>query len=130
MAEQFTLNLPDGLAKQVRQRGLEDVLLEWLDRGSLATVSQSRSEPSEAALLRRVNLGFDADWWATYRGLIADRQAATISEADLARLVGMSEALEQANVPRIEALGQLAKMRGCTIEAVMASLGIGLGFDG
>jgi hypothetical protein len=125
MAEQFTLNLPDGLAKQVRevaaltQRGLEDVLLDWLDRGSAAQPSRTRAEPSEAELLQRVNLGFSADWWATYRGLIVERQ-----------LVGMSEALEQANVPRIEALGQLAELRGCTIEEVMASLGIGLGIDG
>jgi hypothetical protein len=135
MAEQFTLNLPDGLAKQVRevasltQRGLEEVLLEWLDRGRMETFPQGQSAPSEAALLQRVNLGFDADWWATYRRLIADRQAETISETDLARLVGMSEALEQANVPRIEALGRLAEMRGCSIEEVMASLGIRLGFD-
>jgi hypothetical protein len=136
MAEQFTLNLPDGLAKQVRevaaltQRGLEDVLLDWLDRGSAAQPSRTRAEPSEAELLQRVNLGFSADWWATYRGLIVERQSETISSADLARLVGMSEALEQANVPRIEALGQLAELRGCTIEEVMASLGIGLGIDG
>jgi hypothetical protein len=134
MAEQFTLNLPDGLAEQMRtvaastQQGLEEVLLEWLDRGSIAPAS-SESASSEAALLRQVNLGFSADWWATYRGLIAERQAETISEADSARLVAMSEALEQANVPRIEALGKLAIMRGCTIEAVMASLGLGLAID-
>jgi hypothetical protein len=136
MAEQFTLNLPDGLAKQVRevaalsQRGLEDVLLDWLDRGSSVSASRMRSEPSEAELLQRVNLGFSADWWNIYRGLIVERQAETISETDLARLVGMSEALERANVPRIEALGQLAELRGCTIEEVMVSLGIGLGIDG
>jgi hypothetical protein len=136
MAEQFTLNLPDGLAQQLRavaaatQQGLDEVLLEWLDRGSTAPTSHSQSASSEAALLRQVNLGFSADWWTTYRGLIAQRQAETICEADLARLVGMSEALERANVPRIEALGKLAIMRGCTIEAVMASLGLGLGIDG
>jgi hypothetical protein len=68
------------------------------------------------------NLGFSADWWASYRGLIAQRQAETIGEADLVRLVGMSEALEKANVPRIEALGKLAEMCGCSIEEVIASL--------
>jgi hypothetical protein len=66
----------------------------------------------------------------TYRGLIAQRQAETISETDLGRLVGMSEAVENANVPRIEALGKLAQMRGCPIGQVMASLGIGLEIDG
>jgi hypothetical protein len=132
MAEQFTLSLPDSLAKQVRevaastQQGLEEVLLEWLDRGRSGAVSQNLSEPSEVALLRQVNLGFSADWWANYRDLIAQRQAETISETDLARLIGMSEAMEKANVPRIEALGKLAAMRGCSIEQVMASLGIGI----
>jgi hypothetical protein len=87
-----------------------------------ATAAGPQSAPSEAALLRQVNLGFSADWWATYRGLIARRQAETISDADLGRLVGMSEAVEKANVPRIEALGKLAQMRGCPIEHVMASL--------
>jgi hypothetical protein len=105
------------------------VLLEWLDRGSLAPIPQNPLEPSEAELLQRVNLGFSADWWVVYRGLIAQRQSQTISEADLARLVGMSEELEKANVPRIEALGMLAQMRGCSIEEVMESLGIGLGID-
>lgn len=38
----------------------------------------------------------------------------------------MSEAVEKANVPRIEALGKLAAMRGYAIEQVMESLGIGL----
>jgi hypothetical protein len=133
MAEQFTLSLPDSLAKQVRevaastQQGLEEVLLEWLDRGRSVT---DHSEPSEAALLRQVNLGFSADWWASYGELIAQRQAETISAADLVRLVGMSEALEKANLPRIEALGRLAEMRGCSIEQVMASLGIGIEHDG
>jgi hypothetical protein len=109
MAEQFTLSLPDGLAQQVRevaastQQGLEEVLLEWLDRGRSGAISQNYAESSEVALLRQVNLGFSADWWASYRELIAERQTETISEADLVRLVGMSEALEKANVPRIEA---------------------------
>jgi hypothetical protein len=136
MAEQFTLSLPDSLAKQVRevaastQQGLEEVLLEWLDRGRSGAASQNHSEPSEVELLRQVNLGFSADWWANYRDLIAQRQAETISETDLARLVGMSEAMEKANVPRIEALGKLAAMRGCSIEQVMVSLGIGVEHDG
>jgi hypothetical protein len=136
MAEQFTLSLPDGLAKQVRevaastQQGLEEVLLEWLDRGRSGAASQNHSEPSEVTLLRQVNLGFSADWWANYRDLIAQRQAETISENDLAQLVEMSEVLEKANVPRIEALGKLAAMRGCSIEQVMASLGIGIERDG
>ena len=98
----------------------------------LRSVQSEWSPPnsSEAALLRQVNLGFSADWWTTYRTLIAQRQAEAISETDLTRLVEMSEAVEQANVPRIEALGKLAAMRGCAIEQVMESLGIGLGTDG
>ena len=45
MAEQVILNLPDRLAKQVHevaaltQRKLEDVLIEWLDRGSIDEIA-------------------------------------------------------------------------------------------
>jgi hypothetical protein len=133
MTEQVTLNLPDRLAQQVRavadstQRGLEEVLLEWLDRGR---AEETTTENSEAALLKRINLGFSADWWEQYRGLIAERQAETISETDLAQLIGMSESIELANVGRIGALGELAKLRGCEIETVMADLGIGVGMNG
>jgi hypothetical protein len=133
MAEQVILNLPDHLARQVRavadstQRGLEEVLLEWLDRGR---AGEATTESSEAALLKRINLGFSADWWERYRKLIAERQAETISEADLCLLIGMSESIELANVGRIGALGELAKLRGCEIETVMADLGIGVGMNG
>jgi hypothetical protein len=75
----------------------------------------------DRAVRQMDDLGFSADWWVDYRGLIAQRQAETISAADLGRLVAMSEALEKANVPRIEALGKMAQLRGCSIEEVMAS---------
>jgi hypothetical protein len=107
MAEQFTLNLPDGLAQQVKtvaastQQRLEEVLLEWPDRESTAPISHSQAPSSEAALLRQVNLGFLADWWAIYRGLIAQRQAETISEADLADLVGLPIALLEESLEQL-----------------------------
>jgi hypothetical protein len=133
MAEQVTLNLPDRLAQQVRavadstQRGLEEVLLEWIDRG----ISEERSsEQSEVELLKQVNLGFSADWWERYRQLIVERQAETINEIDLAQLVAMSESIELANVGRIKALGELAKYRRCEIETVIADLEIGMGING
>ncbi|MCY7282306.1 MAG: hypothetical protein LH679_02465 [Cyanobacteria bacterium CAN_BIN43] len=48
MTEQVTLIIPDSLAQQVRevaaqtQRPLEDVLLEWLRRGSIEPATPSR----------------------------------------------------------------------------------------
>ena len=95
-------------------------LTEDLASQVLTFLRSARSEwaqdSSEAALLRQVNLGFSADWWTTYRKLIAQRQAERISEADLVRLVEMSEAVERANVPKIQALRKLAAMRGCAID--------------
>jgi hypothetical protein len=75
-------------------------------------------------LLRQINLGFSTDWWNRYQSLIAERQAETISETDLAELIKMSEALEVANAKRIEALAKLAQLRGSTIEQVMEELEI------
>jgi hypothetical protein len=134
MAEQVVLNLSEELSQRAResadltQRDLEEVLLEWLNDRSQLERDRSRSsndrQHSESMWLKRVNIGFSADWWTRYRALIADRQAETIGAEDLAELIGMSESLELANVSRVEALGELAKLRGCSIEAVMESLGI------
>lgn len=131
MAEQVTLTLPDDLARRVRevatstQRGLEEVLLEWLNHTSKQLSLQAPAEIAEAKLLQQINLGFSADWWKRYRSLIADRQAEIINPTDLAKLIEMSEVLEVANVERVGALGELAQLRGCAIEQVMESLEIG-----
>ncbi|NEQ96241.1 MAG: hypothetical protein F6K30_05890 [Cyanothece sp. SIO2G6] len=130
MAEQITLTLPDALAKRARdvaastQRDLEEVLLEWIDRTSLQMPPSNTVPPTEAQLLQRVNIGFSADWWSRYQALIAERQAESISEHHLSELIEMSEALEIANVERVQALSELAQVRGCSIEAVMDALGI------
>ncbi len=133
MAEQVILNLPEDLSRRAResasstQRALEEVLLEWLnDRSQLECDRSNDRQRSEAVWLKRVNIGFSEQWWMRYRSLIADRQAETIGAPELAELVGMSEALEMANVSRVEALGELAQLRGCSIEAVMKSLEIEL----
>jgi hypothetical protein len=131
VAEQITLTLPDGIARQVRevadltQRGLEEILLEWLDRGRLHLTPPPATETTEAQLLQRINLGFTEDWWTSYRALIADRQAEIITETDLTQLVAMSEALEMANVKRMVAISELADLRNCSIEQVMTDLGLG-----
>jgi myo-inositol catabolism protein IolC len=112
VAEQVTLKLPDELARRVRkvanstQRGLEEVLLEWLNHTSRQLSLEVPNEMTEAKLLQQINLGFSADWWKRYRSLIADRQAEIINPTDLAELIEMSEALEIANVKRVEALGE------------------------
>jgi chromosome segregation and condensation protein ScpB len=78
-------------------------------------------------LLQQINVGFTSDWWNRYQSLIAARQAEAISERDLTELIKMSEALEIANVERVvKALGELAQIRGCSIEQVMEALDIKL----
>ena len=111
------------------QRELEEVLLEWLDQAYHQRSLQIPPEVTEARLLQQVNLGFSADWWSRYRVLIADRQAETINPSDLTQLIEMSEALEIANVKRVQALGELAHLRGCSIEQVMEALEIGIKTD-
>jgi hypothetical protein len=132
VAEQITLTLPDDLARRVREvatlthRELEEVLLEWLDHTSMQPPAPTLADTTEAQLLQQVNLGFSAEWWHHYRSLIADRQAETINSADLAELIAMSEALEMANIKRVEALGEIAQLRNCAIEQVMESLDINI----
>ncbi|NET48043.1 MAG: hypothetical protein F6K09_04805 [Merismopedia sp. SIO2A8] len=130
VAEQVTLILPDALARRARdvaastQRDLEEVLLEWINRTSLQIDSPNAVPITEVQLLQQVNIGFSVDWWSRYRALVAERQAETISEQHLSELLEMSEALEMANVNRVKALGELAHLRGCSIEDVMDALDI------
>ena len=80
--------------------------------------------PAEAELLQQINLGLSAEEWEFYHALIAKRQAETLAVAEQARLIAISDQIEEANARRIAALIQLANLRGTSLETLMRNLGI------
>jgi hypothetical protein len=78
----------------------------------------------ESDLLKAINLGVSTDTWVEYHRLIAKRQAETLTDGDQQHLIEISDRLEVANVRRMNALIELANMRGQSLDTVMQELGI------
>ena len=116
----------DAIVKAAEQLSEED--LGQLTAAVLALRAR-RSAPSvsmeEAELLRRINAGLPDDVQSQYDALIQKRDAETLSEQeydDLQRLTRETEAFDNS---RVEALTQLASVRGVALSELMQELQIG-----
>lgn len=78
----------------------------------------------ESALLDRVNAALPLTTMARYRELSNRREAEVLTGDELSELLALSDALESLDADRIAALAELARARGMTLEAAMASFGI------
>ena len=78
----------------------------------------------ESALLDRINAALPPAHMARYQDLSRRREAETLTEAEHAELITLSDALESLDADRVAALAELAKVRGTTLDAAMASFGI------
>jgi hypothetical protein len=78
----------------------------------------------EAALLRRMYVAAPAAEAPRYAELIALRDAETLSAAERAELLRLSDAREERNATRVAALVELATLRGVTLDALLRDLGL------
>ncbi|MEM8806040.1 MAG: hypothetical protein AAGF01_08445 [Cyanobacteria bacterium P01_G01_bin.38] len=76
----------------------------------------------EADLIQTINHSLSDIEWQTYDALIAKRQAETLTADDQEALIALSDQLEEANVSRIQAIADLARLRHTSIDALMAEL--------
>jgi hypothetical protein len=79
---------------------------------------------AEADLLQKINLGLSPEMWEQYHALIVKRHSETLTSQEQARLIEISDQIEQANADRIQYLIELANLRGTSLEAIMQKLGI------
>jgi hypothetical protein len=127
----ITLELTPELDRQLRdeaaKQGLDpkhyilNTLSHHLDS------AQRKTNPlahAEADLLQKINIGLSQETWDRYHALIVKRRAETLNTEEQARLIEISDRIEQANAHRIEALIELAKLRNTSIAALMQELGI------
>ena len=78
----------------------------------------------ETALMLRINQTLPTPARARLRELIAKRDAETISPHEQQELIHLTDRLEELHADRLEALGQLAQVRGVTLSTVMQQLGL------
>jgi hypothetical protein len=79
---------------------------------------------TEAELLQVINSGLSAAAWDEYHALIEKRQAEALTPDEHARLIEFSDHLEMLSVRRLQALLQLAELRGDSLQHVIEGLGI------
>ncbi len=130
----ITIDLPDTLEQEVREAAAlagvaPDAYIATALRERLAQLQASASRPArlplaESRLLTAINASLSGFDWARYNLLGARRRAEIIDEAELAELTALADALEAANVRRVAALAELARLRGVPLDALMLSLGI------
>lgn len=88
-------------------------------------VKAPRLSPHETELFTVINDGFPEEFWGRYRELRARLHAETMTEQEQGEFLGLNDRLEEKNARRIEALGELAKLRGTTLRGIMEKLGVG-----
>ena len=110
-------------------------VIEQLDREDLdelaSCVQALRAErrpdvltKSETELMKQINLGIIPATWERYAFLRKRKKDQVLTESEYEELLTISDKIEMANAERIEALGELANLRGISIRALMRSLGI------
>jgi hypothetical protein len=79
---------------------------------------------SETKLLLQINQSLPAQMQRRFDELVAKRQAETITPEELQELIQITDQIEQRDGQRLAALVELAHLRGTTLDALMATLGI------
>lgn len=79
---------------------------------------------SESELLLKINQGIPSGLQNRFNELIAKRQALTLTEAEHAELIQLSDRIEQLDAERIASYAELARLRNQSLTEVMQDLGI------
>jgi hypothetical protein len=79
---------------------------------------------SETRLLLQINEGLPAQTLRRFDELVAKRQAETITPEETEELIQITDQIEQRDAQRLAALVELAQLRGTTLDALIATLGI------
>jgi len=78
----------------------------------------------ESELLIKINQHLPADLQARFDELVARRQDEILTTEEHKELLRLIEQVERFDVARIEALAQLAQLRGISVDELMEQLGI------
>ena len=124
------LNVNSELERQLKkvasQLGLtpDTYIMRLLQRDLQNHAAPARLSPEESKLLKRINASLSAIEWERYRLLLAKRDAESLNEQEQEELIALSDQIEEANVRRMKAVAELARLRKTTVPALMESLGL------
>lgn len=81
--------------------------------------------PEEARLLEQIGEGLPVATWARYRALKSQRDAGDLTDAEHDELIRLVNEVEIWNAQRLEAVMELARLRGVPFPDLVAELGLG-----
>jgi hypothetical protein len=81
--------------------------------------------PAEAGLLERINEALPEATWARYDALKEKRDQGTLTDVEHAELIGLVNEVEIWNARRLEAVAELARLRGVPFPDMVRQLGLG-----
>jgi hypothetical protein len=79
---------------------------------------------SESELILKINQSIPDDLQQRFNDLIAKRHSLTLTDAEQAELIQLSDRIEDLDVKRVEYLAQLAQLRKRSLTEVMQDLNI------
>ncbi len=127
----ITIQLSPELQHRLQQRadkaGLKiDRFINQLLEEKTTTKAKEKQDVKkrEALLLRKINKGFNIEFWEKYATLVKKRNEASLSQSEYQALLQLSNQIEEANATRIKYLAQLAALRKMDLDDLMKSLGI------
>lgn len=108
-------------AEQLSDSAFECFVLEV---NALSARRKARQSQAEADLLRKIDRTVPSALQMRYDELIARWQAELLTEQEYAELVQLTRQMEKLEAERLAHLASLARLRGVSLPALMASLGI------
>jgi hypothetical protein len=108
--------------EQLNPQELDQLVIEVQNlRDRRGTV---RLTAAESNLMNRINQGLPEALRSRYNELIVRRRNEVLTSEELDELLRLTALVEQLEGSRLEALAELARLRGVALAALMAELGI------
>lgn len=128
---ELTIELPYDLETQLREQAQQTgkALNQYITAIIREKINAPKPKTSvltteETRLFKIINKGFSHDFWTKLHSLDKKRKEVTLTELELQELIDMTDTLEAANVERITALIELAKIRQTDLDTLMTQLGL------
>lgn len=121
------IEAPSGVTEIVEAaRGLSDQDLEQVVQELLSLRAERHGmalSPAETFLFARINAPLDPRVNRRYVDLMKKRDAGQLSEEEHAELLTLTDVVEEFDVRRLEAMAELAQLRGVSLRELYEQLG-------
>lgn len=131
-----TIHLEAEVSRQSLLKAIEQLSPQELDQLVIEVLSlrdrrgTARLTAAESDLMNRINQGLPENVRSHYDELIVRRRDESLTAEELDELLQLSAEVERLEGSRLDALAELARLRGIGLTALMAELGIPARDDG